>query len=110
MGRWGGGEADVHAVLHRLGFRDGNNVDADCDRVEEDETTGSRLGHAGFLAGNTPTERLRPEPAERGVIPGIHRDLNKPRNHAADRRPHKTRHPIRRTELAPATRSSAGAQ
>ena len=44
MGRRGGGEADVHAVLHRLGFRDGNNVDADCDRVEKDETHGFETG------------------------------------------------------------------
>jgi hypothetical protein len=46
--------------------------------------TSSRLVTAGFLAGSTPAERLRPELAERGVIPGIHRNLNKPRRHAAD--------------------------
>ena len=40
----------------------------------------------GFLAGNTPADRLRPEPADRGVIPGIHRNLNKPQRHAADPR------------------------
>ncbi len=33
MGRRGGGELEVHAVLHRFGFRDGNGIDADGDGV-----------------------------------------------------------------------------
>ena len=74
----------MHAVLHRLGFRDGKDVDADGDRVGISEARGLDVGHAGFLAGNTPAERLRPEPADRGVIPGIHRDLDKPQRHAAN--------------------------
>jgi hypothetical protein len=84
MGRRRGGEVDVHAVLHRLGFRDGNDVDADGDGVGIGEAHRFEIGHAGFLAGNTPAERLRPEPADRGVIPGIHRNLNKPQRHAAN--------------------------
>ena len=74
----------MHAVLHRLGFRDGKDVDADGDGVGIGEAHGFDVGHAGFLAGNTPAERLRPEPADRGVIPGIHRNLNKPQRHAAN--------------------------
>jgi len=84
MGRRRGGEVEVHAVLHRLGFRDGKDVDADGDGVGIAEARGLDVGHAGFLAGNTPAERLRPELADRGVIPGIHRNLNKPQRHAAD--------------------------
>ena len=84
MGRRRGGEVEVHAVLHRLGFRDGKDVDADGDGAGIGEAHGFDVGHAGFLAGNTPAERLRPEPADRGVIPGIHRDLNKPQRHAAN--------------------------
>jgi hypothetical protein len=74
----------VHAVLHRLGFRDGKDVEADGDGVGIGEARGFDVGHAGFLAGNTLAERLRPEPANRGVIPGIHRNLNKPQRHAAN--------------------------
>jgi hypothetical protein len=48
------------------------------------EARGFDVGHAGFLAGNTPAERLRPEPADRRVIPGIYRNLNKPQRHAAN--------------------------
>ena len=84
MGRRGSGKVEVHAVLHRLGFRDGKDVDADGDGVGIGEAHGFDVGHAGFLAGNTPAERLRPEPADRGVIPGIHRDLNEPQRHAAN--------------------------
>ena len=84
MGRRGGSEVDVHAVLHRLGFRNDNDVDADGAGVGIGEALGFEVGHARFLAGNGPAERLRPEPADRGVIPGIHRNLNKPRRHAAD--------------------------
>ena len=87
MGCRGGGEIDVHAVLHRFGFRDGNDIDADGDRVGIGEAHGFDVGHAGFLAGNTPVERLRPEPADRGVVPGIHRNLNKPQRHAANPMP-----------------------
>jgi hypothetical protein len=43
VGRQGGGEADVHTVLHRLVFRDGNDVDADRDRPGKVKPTGSRL-------------------------------------------------------------------
>ena len=74
----------MHAVLHRLGFRHGKDVDADGDGVGIREAYGFDVGHAGFLAGNTPAERLRPEPADRGVIPSIHRNLNKPQRHAAN--------------------------
>ena len=86
MGRRRGGEVDVHAVLHRLRLRDGKDVDADGNGVGIGEAHGFNIGHAGFLAGNTAAEgaRLRPEPADRGVIPGIHRNLNKPQRHAAN--------------------------
>src|SRR5581483_5069634 len=82
-----GGQIDVHAVLHRLGFRDGQDVDADGDGVGIGEAHRLNVGHAGFLAGNTPAERLRPEPADRGVIPSIHSDLNKPQRHATNPKP-----------------------
>src|SRR4029077_4355239 len=84
MSRGRGGEVDVHAVLHRLGFRDGKDVDADSDGVGIGEAHGFDVGHAGFLTVNTPAERLRPEPADRGVVPGIYRNLNKPQRHAAN--------------------------
>lgn len=51
------------------------------------EAYGFNVGHAGSLAGDFPAERRRPEPADRAVIPGIHRDLNKPRRHAANPMP-----------------------
>jgi hypothetical protein len=43
MGRIGGGEVDVHAVLHRFGFRDGQDVEADGGGVGIGEASGSRL-------------------------------------------------------------------
>ena len=85
MGRRGGGEIEMHAVFHRRGFRDGKDVDADGGGVRIGKACGFEAGHAGFLAGNTPAERLRPEPADRGVIPGSHRTLNKPQRHAVNR-------------------------
>ncbi len=83
IGRRGGGEIDVHTVLHRLGFRNGNDIDADGDGVRPDEAHGFNVGHARSLAGNTPAERLRPEPADRRVIPSFHIHLNKSQRHAA---------------------------
>ena len=59
----------------------GNDVDADGSSVGIDEAHGLEVGHAGFLAVNTPAERLRPEPAERRVIPSLHMNLNKSRCH-----------------------------
>src|SRR5262249_49420734 len=87
MGCRGGGEIDVHAVLHRFGFRDGKDVDADGGGVGIGEARGFNVGHAGFLTVSTPAERLRPEPANRRVIPGIHRNLNKSQRHAANPMP-----------------------
>jgi hypothetical protein len=87
MGGGGRGEIDVYAVLHRFGLRVGNDIDADGGGVGVDEALGLEVGHAGCLAGNTPVERLRPEPAERRVIPSLHMNLNKSRRHAADPRP-----------------------
>src|SRR5258708_31935817 len=84
MGRGGGSEVNMHAVLHRLGFRDGNDVDADSNGVGISETHRFDVGHARSLAGNTPAERLRPESADYGVIQSLDIDLNKPRRHAAD--------------------------
>ncbi len=84
MGRRGGGEVDVHAVLHRFGFRDSKDVDAQGDGVGIVEALGFDVGRTGFVADDLPAKRLRPEPAERGVIPGIYRNLNKPSRHTAD--------------------------
>jgi hypothetical protein len=72
MGRRGGGEIEVHTVLCCcLGFRDGNDVDADADRVRPNEAAdGSNVGQAGSLV-NTPAERLRPEQADRRVIKSL---------------------------------------
>jgi hypothetical protein len=67
----------VHAVLHRLGVRDADDIDADGGGVRPDEAHGFDVGHAGPLAGNAPAERVRPEPAERRVIAGLHIHLNK---------------------------------
>jgi hypothetical protein len=93
MGRRGGGKVDVHPVLHRFGFWDANDVDADGDGVGIGEALGFEIGHAGPLAGNTPTEYLRPEPAERGVILSIHINLDKSRRHAADPMPARIKEP-----------------
>jgi hypothetical protein len=72
MGRRGGGEIEVHTVLcWCLGFRDGNDVDADGDRVRPDDAAdGSNVGgHAGAVS--TPAEGLRPEPADRQAIKAL---------------------------------------
>jgi hypothetical protein len=85
MGRRRGGEIEVHTVLCRcLGFRDGNDVDADGDRVRPNEAAdGSNVdGHAGSAAENTPAERLRPEPADRRVIKSLYVHLNRSQCHA----------------------------
>ena len=84
MGRRGRGEVDMHAVLHRLGFRGGDEVDADGDGVGIDEALGFEVGHAGSLAGDFPAEHLRPETAQRGVVKSLHVDLHKPRCHVDD--------------------------
>ncbi len=81
MGCGGRGELDAHEVLHRLGLRVGNDVDADGSSIGIDEAHGLEVGHAGFLAVNTPAQHLRPEPAERRVIPSLHMNLNKSRRH-----------------------------
>ena len=43
MGRRGGGEIEVHAVLHRFGVRDGDDVDADGGGSGQTKPTGSML-------------------------------------------------------------------
>ncbi len=82
MGGRGGGQIDMHPVLHRLGFRAGDEVDAHGRRVGVGETHGFEVGHAGPLAVDTPTEGFRPESAERGVVLGLHVDLHQSRCHA----------------------------
>src|SRR5690349_4957078 len=67
MGRGGGGEVDVHTVLHRFGFRDTKDVDAQGDGVGVVKALGLDAGRTGFLGNDLPAKRLRPEPAERGV-------------------------------------------
>ena len=65
MGRGGGGQIEVHAVVHRFGIRDGDDIDADGDGVRPHEARGLHRGHPGSGAGRTPAERPSPEPAER---------------------------------------------
>ena len=74
----------MHAVLHRLGFGDGKDVDADGDGVGIGEAHGFDVGHAGFLAETPQPSASAQNSADRGVIPGIHRNLNKPQRHAAN--------------------------
>src|SRR5829696_5789122 len=81
MGRGRGGEIEVHAVLHRLGVRDADDIDADGGGVRPDEAHGFDVGHPWPLAGHPPAERIRPEPAERRVIAGLHIHLNKAHRH-----------------------------
>jgi hypothetical protein len=67
LGRRGGGEIEVHTVLRGcLGFRDGNDVDADGDRVRPNEAAGGPGlgGHAGF-----PLKTLQPSASTRD---GLH--------------------------------------
>lgn len=48
-GRRGGGEIEVHTLLRRCpGFRAGNDIDADGDRVGPDEAAGGSDGHVSF--------------------------------------------------------------
>jgi hypothetical protein len=54
--------------------------------LEVDEAHGFEVGHAGGLGVDAPTECLRPEPAERGVVLGLHVDLYESCCHAADPR------------------------
>ena len=52
VGRGGGGQIDMHAVLHRLGLGGGKDVDADGGGVGIGEADGFNVGHAGSLAVN----------------------------------------------------------
>ncbi|OLT29438.1 hypothetical protein BJF79_40870 [Actinomadura sp. CNU-125] len=86
VGLRGGGEIEVHAVLHRFGVLDGDQVDVEARGVGPVEARGFEVGDAGSLAGRPPAERLRPEAAEGRVVPGLEVHLNESQRHAADHR------------------------
>lgn len=56
--------------------RDGDDIHADGGEVRPGGTHGLDARRTGFLAGNNPVERLRPEPAQRRVVPGFEVQLN----------------------------------
>ncbi len=64
MGRRGGGDLEVCAVLQSFWIWDGDDIDGDGDRVRQDKSQGFNVGHTRPLTGRSPIERFCPEPAK----------------------------------------------
>src|SRR5690606_21975051 len=104
----GGGGIEVGAVLHRFGVRDGDDINADRRGVRPIEPDGFDVGHAGTFARDAPAERVRPELAERLMVPGLVIDLHQLQRHGAEHRREGDRKP-NTFSRAPAADPSEGA-